>query len=172
MGYQLLTEFFAFPAKFLFLDLGGWQRAARAGFQKKLEVVIFLNRTIKTAEQAVDLTTFRLGCTPVVNLFEQTAEPILLSPNRYEYPIVPDQAYPQGMEVYSVESVSSVNSATNTTTEYLPFHSFNHARGPDERTYWHSTRRPSIVPEDTGTEVCAKPRRSGLSARACRRIKP
>jgi len=39
-----------------------------------MEVVFFLNRTQANLEQGVETGTFRLGCTPVVNLFEQVAE--------------------------------------------------------------------------------------------------
>ena len=45
----------------------------------------------------------------MVNLFEQTAEPIPLTQARYEYRIVPDVANPDGMEVYSVDAVISVD---------------------------------------------------------------
>ena len=38
-------------------------------------MVIFFNQPVQALQQAVDAQTFRLGCTPVINLFEQTAEP-------------------------------------------------------------------------------------------------
>src|SRR5262249_2856611 len=79
LGYGLLTEFFAFPSKFLFLDLGGWARLRKPpGFGGKVEVILFLNRGQANMEQGVNAQTFRLGCTPVINLFEQVAEPIPL----------------------------------------------------------------------------------------------
>src|SRR5581483_4354227 len=106
-GYRLLTEFFAFPNKFLFVDMGGWQRAARNGFQTKAEAVLYLDRSFANLEQAIDTNTFRLGCTPIVNLFEQTAEPINLTQADYEYRVVPDRTQPQGMEIYSIDNVTS-----------------------------------------------------------------
>src|SRR5581483_9391963 len=72
LGYRLLTEFFAFPAKFLFVDVGGFRRVAKERFGRGLEVIFFLRRTEPNLEQGVDAETFRLGCTPVINLFEQT----------------------------------------------------------------------------------------------------
>jgi type VI secretion system protein ImpG len=154
LGYRLLTEFFAFPAKFLFVDLAGWAQARRAGFKTRLEVVVFLNRTAKNVEQAVDVSTFRLGCAPVVNLFEKPAEPITLTPGRYEYPVVPDAAHPLGLEVAAVESVVSLDPATNRTTEYPPFYSFRHGATQEEpQTFWYATRRPSATPDDRGTDV-------------------
>src|SRR5581483_1201410 len=154
LGYRLLTEFFAFPSKFLFVDLGGWKQVCRAGFQRKCEVVIFLNRTLKSLEQGVDASTFRLGCTPVVNLFEQIAEPIALSQTRHEYRVVPNVTAPMGMEVYSVDAVTSTDPVTNRATDYLPFFSFRHGvTQENQQTFWYPSRRASSEPNDRGTEV-------------------
>ena len=154
LGYRLLTEFFAFPAKFLFADVAGFPRVARAGFGPVLEIVFFLRRTQPNLEQGVDAQTFRLGCAPVINLFEQTAEPIRLTQAKYEYPVVPDVAHPGGLEVYAVNAVGSIDGDTGRSTEYQPFYSFNHGRGGDDRqTFWYAVRKPSNRPGDRGTDV-------------------
>jgi type VI secretion system protein ImpG len=152
VGYRLLTEFFAFPSKFWFVDLGGWDRVRRAGFPGRVEVVMFLNQGQASLEQAIDAGTFRLGCTPVVNLFEKTAEPIPLTHARHEYRIVPDVAHPEGYEVYAVDSVTSADPTT--TIEYQPFYSFRHGRAPeDQQTFWYASRRPVTGGEkERGTE--------------------
>jgi type VI secretion system protein ImpG len=64
IGYRLLSEFFAFPYKFHFVDLCGLRRACRAGYEKQLEVVVFVDRTWPKLEQDITAETFRLGCTP------------------------------------------------------------------------------------------------------------
>ena len=94
------------------------------------------------------------GCTPIVNLFEQTAEPIALTQARYEYRLVPDVAQPMGMEVYSVDEVTSADPTIGRTTEYEPFYSFRHGR--DARSSRRSgTPRdePSTQENDRGTDV-------------------
>jgi type VI secretion system protein ImpG len=152
-GYRLLTEFFAYPAKFLFVDLRGLDRACRGGFGKKLEVVLFLARTSPTLEQGIDAGTFRLGCAPLVNLFEQVAEPIPLTQARYEYRIVPDVAQPLGLEVYAIDGVSSADPAA-AVTEYQPFYSFRHGKSrATQQAFWYATRRPSSREGDRGTDV-------------------
>jgi type VI secretion system protein ImpG len=153
-GYRLLTEFFTFPDKFLFVDVRGLQRACRAGYQRRMEVVLFLNRSQANLEQSVDAGTFRLGCTPVVNLFEQTAEPIPLMHTRFEYKVVPDVAHPFGMEVYSIDRVTSADPAAGGTTEYQPFYSFRHGTNRDtQRCFWFASRRPVVNEGGRGTEV-------------------
>jgi type VI secretion system protein ImpG len=151
-GYRLLTEFFAFPAKFLFLDLRGFGRARRANFGGGAEVVFYLNRTVTSLEQGVEARTFRLGCTPIINLFAQVAEPIALTHARYEYRVVPDVAHPQGMEVYSIDGVTGAD--LGATTEYRPFYSFRHVTaGEVPHAFWYASRRPSSAKGDRGTEV-------------------
>jgi type VI secretion system protein ImpG len=153
-GYRLLTEFFAFPTKFLFLDLAGFDKVREAGFQKMMEVVIYLDRSQASLEAAVEATTFRLGCTPVVNLFEQTAEPRPVTQTRPEYLVVPDVAAPLGLEVYSVDSVSSVDPTKGAAVEYQPFYSFRHGGGRDaDRAFWYAERRPATGENDHGTNV-------------------
>src|SRR5262249_47877876 len=142
-GYCLLTELFTFPSKFHFLDLGGFRRLRQAGYEKQVEVVIFFNRPAGGLRQAVDAQTFRLGCTPVVNLFEQTAEPINATQLRYEYRVVPDVARPMSTEVYSVDAVSSVDPVTASVTDYQPFYSFRHGASREAQpTFWCASRRP------------------------------
>jgi type VI secretion system protein ImpG len=152
-GYGLLTEFFAFPQKFLFVDVGGFGQAKQAGARKKVEVVLFLDRTVKSLEQGVDASTFRLGCTPVINLFEQTAEPIALTQARSEYRVVPDVHHPLGLEVYAVEEVTSADPTAGKATKYQPFYSFRHGTSQPGQTFWYSTRRPSMQEGDRGTDV-------------------
>ncbi len=153
-GYCLLTELFTFPSKFHFLDLGGFQQLRRAGYEKQAEVVIFLNQPVGSLQQAVDAQTFRLGCAPIINLFEQTAEPVDVSQLRYEYRIVPDVARPQSTEVYSIDSVTSIDPATSQMTEYHPFYSFRHGVSRDtQHTFWCATRRSAPEENDRGTDM-------------------
>jgi type VI secretion system protein ImpG len=152
-GYRLITEFFAFSAKFWFLDLGGWRRARASHFFRRAEVILFLDQSVPDLEQAVDPGTFRLGCAPIVNLFEQQiSEPILLNRARYDYPIVPDYAHARGLEVYSVDSVTSDDPSTGLATEYQPFYSFRHGGAPS-RSFWYASRRPLVGSDNRATEV-------------------
>ena len=69
-------------------------------------------------EVGVAAKTFKLGCAPIINLFAQTAEPILLDQRKFEYQIVPDIRRPNATEVYSVDQVVSVNPQTQELSEF------------------------------------------------------
>jgi type VI secretion system protein ImpG len=153
-GYRLLTEYFAFPEKFLFFDVEGLDAAARAGgFGERFEILIHL-RDVAPPNAPVGAQNFRLGCTPAVNLFRHLAEPILLTGKRHEYRVVPDVRRQTATEVYSVDAVSAHDPRQQQAREFQPFYSLRHSYDREAgRTFWYATRRPSQLPEDPGTEV-------------------
>lgn len=153
LGYRLMQEYFSFPDKFLFFDLTGLDRAVRAKFGEQLEIYILVNR-LPRFDQPVTRETFRLGCSPVVNLFSQTAEPLRLSHAQTEYQVFPDIRRQHSTEVYSVDSVISTAPGSEETVEFEPFYSFKHALEREtEQAFWYASRRPSAKKGDNGTEV-------------------
>ena len=71
---------------------------------ESVDLLFFLKvppRTVFTVQPE----NFRLGCTPVVNLFPQIAEPIALNQTKAEYRVVPDVHRPMATEVYSIDYV-------------------------------------------------------------------
>jgi type VI secretion system protein ImpG len=155
-GYRLLSEFFTFPQKFLFFDLAGLSPKLLSRIGNQLEVYFYLKETNPDLEQNVSADTFRLGCTPVVNLYSQRAEPIQLTHTDFEYRVVPDARRPLAHEVYAVERVVA-SSPAGEEVEYQPFFSVKHAAEErDAPTFWYAARRPAERVEgqvDLGTEV-------------------
>ncbi|MEP6946609.1 MAG: type VI secretion system baseplate subunit TssF, partial [Acidobacteriota bacterium] len=88
-GYRLLSEYFAFPYKFLFFDLEGLDEPIRKKFGSHFDVLIHL-RDITPPIAPITNETFRLGCTPIINLFSKLSDPIYLSQQKYEYQVLPD----------------------------------------------------------------------------------
>src|SRR5204862_367227 len=106
-AYRLLSEYFAFPSKFHFVDLTGIPPARLEGFKDKLEIFIYLRNGSRELEQSVDTDTFALGCAPIVNLFRRRAEPIQLTHSTSEYHVVPDARALLANEIWSIDSVTA-----------------------------------------------------------------
>jgi len=71
-------------------DLSLWPRPVSAMRPRSLPVFSFERaERQQVLELGVNERTFRLGCTPAINLFPQPCEPILLSQTRHDYTIVP-----------------------------------------------------------------------------------
>jgi type VI secretion system protein ImpG len=161
-GYRLLQEYFCFPQKFLFFDLTDLDQKSMEGFGDRIEILILLNAIDQDdrallLESALHGDTFQLGCTPAINLFEHTAEPIRLSQLKTEYEIVPDVNAPLGLEVYSIDRVISLTPNAVDTKEYRALYSLQHERGElskkGSESFWFSTRRPSGRGTDPGSDV-------------------
>ena len=158
-GHRLLMEYFAFPEKFFFIDIAGLEAVAEAGFKDAIEIIFLISEVegdgrVQRLELELSKKTFRLGCSPVVNLFPQVAEPIQLNQRKYEYAVTPDVRRPYSMEVYSIDEVGAINSSNQKIMTYEPFYSLRHsARKEDRPCFWLARRRPSTRPNDDGTEV-------------------
>jgi type VI secretion system protein ImpG len=156
MGYRLLTEFFVFPEKFMFIELCGLAGKISGRAAAKLEFYIYLESSDVELEHYVSEQSFLLGCTPVVNLFKHRADPIRLDQTQMEYQIVPDARRPKGYEVYSVDNVTA-STPLGDPVEYRPLYGLDHAHQESEsHAYWIAARRHaklSAFERDDGTDV-------------------
>jgi type VI secretion system protein ImpG len=152
-GHRLLQEYFTLPEKFLFFDISGLEELARGGFGTEVDIVLLFSRFERPERQqvlelGVNDRTFRLGCTPAVNLFEKAAEPILLSHTRAAYSVVPDSRQAEVMEVYSIDEVAATNPRMRETKILEPIHSYRYeTRSETGKAYWSSTRKMNQMGE-------------------------
>jgi type VI secretion system protein ImpG len=165
-GYMLLLEYFAFPKQYFFFDLLLDQsHPERRGITNTLrdflsteevdsfEVLLLLNTRPKE-NLFVDETTFSLGCTPIINLFPKTTEPIRLDHRSFEYPLVPDKRRERTTEIHSILSVSASANNSDTTQRIEPFYSYNHRlESTDHKAFWHARRVPAQRKDVNGTEL-------------------
>jgi len=96
----------------------------------------------------------RLGATPVVNLFPQTSDPILLDQHRSEYLLVPDARRREAVNVFSVDDVVAVSPGSAEPLHLSPLYSLKHGSGSGQSgLYWYARRRPAGWRYDEGTDV-------------------
>ena len=157
-GYQLLQEYFAFPEKYLFVDLKGLETAL-GEFKDRAELIFLfapfeLTERKQALETGISAKTFQLNCVPAVNLFEQTAEPILLTHRHFEYPIIPDIRRPNAIEIFSIDDVVSIRPDTQEPVHFEPLYSYRHgSQDAHGKTFWMASRRSSGHRDDEGTEM-------------------
>lgn len=156
-GYRLLQEYFAFPQKFLFYDLSGFDRVRRAGFGNAVEILILFSPFERAERQSaleasIHKDTLRLGCTPIINLFDQTSEPILLNQRIHEYLVVPDARRRRSTETFSIDEVLGVKPRASGAIRYAPLYSFLHDQTSGQ-AFWFATRRYCGWRSDSATDM-------------------
>lgn len=156
MGYRLLTEYFTFPEKFMFIDITGLADKITDNMANQMDVYIYLDSSDVELEHNIDESTFMLGCSPVVNLFPHQADPIKLDHTRLEYQVIADARRPVGYEVYSIDKVTA-STSSGKNTEYLPFYGVRHEhQDTDNHAFWFASRRPAkhgYYQRDDGSDV-------------------
>jgi type VI secretion system protein ImpG len=158
-AYRLLQEYFAFPEKYLFFELGGLEALREAGMGSAIEIIVPIGQFERAEwrpmlESGVTGSTFRLGCTPIVNLFSQVAEPLLLTQRRHEYMLVPDAHRRVTTEVFSIDDVVAASPESGETQQFEPLYSHRHAAANGTTAaYWHAKRRFSSWRSDVGTDM-------------------
>lgn len=154
-GYRLLTEYFAFPEKFLFIDLD-LDKDLLDRFEHCLNVYFYLDTFEVTLATQVSRDSFSLNCTPVVNLFSQQADPVRIDHTQLEYPVIVDARRPRDYEVFSVDRVTAIT-GSGAGVECLPFYGTGyHDRNADTPPYWRLQRRCAKLnnlERDDGTDV-------------------
>tara|TARA_R110000868_G_scaffold158036_4_gene385844 strand:+ start:986 stop:2803 length:1818 start_codon:yes stop_codon:yes gene_type:complete len=153
LGYRLLTEFFTFPEKFLFLDLVDLPADKMAKLDGTVELYLYLTTYDRDLEQHVDADNFAMGCTPMVNLFKHRAEPLTVKHTEPEYHIIADVQRPMAYEIYRINNVTAIYN-NGKQQEFAPFYGVKHNKKLSQ--HWYATRQPAKPREgelDNGTEM-------------------
>jgi type VI secretion system protein ImpG len=158
-GYRLLHEYFTFPEKFFFIELNGLEQIAN--FNGDKFEILFLISSFERPERrsqletGISAKTFRLGCSPAINLYPQTAEPILVDQTKYEYPVIPDVRRRFASEIITIDRVVCTHPKTREVRDFEPFYSHRHALsgGDKGERFWHATRRSSGVRDEDRTDM-------------------
>ena len=153
-GHRLLTEYFAFPEKFLYVDLLGLDARSSAQEGDKVEVFVYLSRTLADLERTVTADNFGLFCTPAINLFPQRCEAIHLDGSLSEWPVIADSRRPTALEVYAIEQVRE-SQADGSRRAVLPFYRIGRNEADEAETAPYNfvaLRRPAPLPL-TGTQT-------------------
>jgi len=149
-AYNLLQEYFSFPAKFLFFDLKGL--AGRLG-QGGGFTIKFAFKSAAKVLASVNKNTFKMGCVPIINLFPKTSEPITFERRDHEYLLVPDHHKETSHEIHAIEAViASDPEAEQPQTVSNLFAAERFTDGGQEM-YWTTRREQSLRPGMSGSDV-------------------
>ncbi len=154
-GYRLLHEYFALPGRFSFVELRSLGPAVRRSVGGELELVYLLDACDRSLAGAVEASHLRLFCTPAVNLFPRSADPIPLTERTTEHHVVPDRSRPIDFEVHSVERVVGRGAGAEAVRRFLPFYA-PREEAPGEGEAYFTVHREPRVPPSNGRPTAAR----------------
>lgn len=116
-GYRRLQEYFINKYKFLFVKLSGLNK--NQPLPKAFKLRFTLNQN--TEGMQVNIGSFKLFCSPAINLFDTTAEPIPLDHKQSDLTLKPIRNVNSQFTVYSVLDVQGQNRRSSEKTKYIDF---------------------------------------------------
>jgi len=150
-AYQFIQEYFHFPEKYLFFSI---DHLSTEGAEEDIEVLIGIEDPSIVGKITLHPHNFLMGCTPMVNLFPRTTDPIRLDHRRTEYRLMPDQRRDRTTEIYRINRVLATAEDQPEPVEISPYFSFNHESGRSgQNAFWLSRRTESIQKDIPGTEI-------------------
>lgn len=105
-GYRVLTEYFACPERFLFVNFRNLGKAF-AKSDDECEIIILFKRSTPVLDGSVSTSNFRLFSTPAINLFEKQLGRVAVKPHEHEHLLMPDRTRPLDFEVWRVLEMSA-----------------------------------------------------------------
>ena len=145
-GYRLLHEYFSFPQRFLFVEIGGLEEAVQRCEGTELDIIVLASARYAALEGAIDQDNFQLFCAPAVNLFPRRADRIHLKRGVHDFQVVPDRTRPLDFEVYRVEGITGYGAGNEAAQEFLPFYRMDARRSRlSQRAFFTVNRMPRVV---------------------------
>ncbi len=145
-GYRLLQEYFAFPARYRFFEIGHLKRALAKCDADEVELVLLFGRADPSLDRVVDASNLALYCTPAINLFQRRADRIHVVDNTHEYHVVPDRTRPLDFEVYQVTGVVGHGEGADSQQEFRPFYAAQSLDANRQQGAYYTTRRERRLP--------------------------
>lgn len=145
-GYRLLQEYFAFPDRYLFVELTGLGPAVRRCQGDQLELLVLLDEHDQSLEDAFDASLFALFCSPAVNLTVKRCDRIHITDRSDELHVVPDRTRPMDYEVHSILEVTGFGSRVDPEQQFQPFYApYEWLSGREHRAFYTVHREPRVL---------------------------
>jgi type VI secretion system protein ImpG len=147
-GYRLLQEYFCLPHKFAFFEVTGLEQLPFDRLGERFAILLSFKDGLPTGTR-VSKENIRLFCTPVVNLFPHTSDPIKPDVTKHEYLARP-AGPPDAFEIYSIDRVTGIARRTSRRVDIPSFFSFNHELDRDAidaAIFYQPHLRPATIGE-------------------------
>ncbi|MAI73962.1 MAG: type VI secretion system baseplate subunit TssF [Rhodopirellula sp.] len=145
-GYRLLQEYFAFPQRYMFVELDGLQPILSQCDSNKIELIVLLGGSDPLLANRVDASHFSLFSCPAVNLFPKRADRIHLNKHHPEHHVVVDRTRPMDFEVYQISKVTGHGTTAVEERQFSPFYQITDEAMADEtQAYFAVHREPRVL---------------------------
>ncbi len=140
LGYRLLTEYFAYPDKFLYVDILNINQFIPEEALNAVNIHLFFNEYHPDLEKIIDDNALKLNCGPAINLYTMEGEPIKFDQKQREYHVIADASYHHAnLEIYTIEAIRANH--IHDKIDCAPYFGRVHHQKQSNFIYWHQQRK-------------------------------
>jgi type VI secretion system protein ImpG len=154
-GYRILQEYFAFPERYLFVELSKLADLIKDCESDEIELFVLLDRSDGQLINVLDKSHLALFSVPAINLFPKRADRIRIDHLQPEYHLLVDRSRPRDFEVCAIEQITGFAEGRNREQTFLPFYGSQTAFQSGAETAFYTIRRQKRV-------LSSKQRREGV----------
>ncbi|MHC4474375.1 MAG: type VI secretion system baseplate subunit TssF [Planctomycetota bacterium] len=151
-GYRLLQEYFAFPQRFMFVEIADLADSIKNCDEDQLDIIVLFSEQNAELEGVVKADNFGLFCTPAINLFEKRLDRISVSDKFFEFHVVPDRTRPLDFEVYKITNVTGYGASAEKQQEFFPFYLARDLADSGQGGYYVVNRVPRSSSQTPGSQ--------------------
>lgn len=122
-GFSLILDYFCFREKYFFVSISGLNKITWPPNTKQFIIEIKCKNDF-AMDYAISEKNILLNCVPAVNLYPSTSEPIQINHQRTEYPLIVDATSRKGLQLFSVDSVSGIETKSGKQYQYESLYDF------------------------------------------------
>lgn len=140
-GFDFLRDYFVFPRRFLGLRLRGLGKYLDEIRTPVFELILTFRDHNPRLASVIDKDSFGLYCATAINLFEKTADRILLKKNDHEYQVVPERSRYLDFEPHQVLGVEAHLAGRSQKVKVYPLYSSPEDQTSADTALFYSIRR-------------------------------
>ncbi len=144
-GYRLLREYFAFPDRFLFLEVGGLQEAFAQQPLDTVDLILCMRHAEPALERTPLKDCLRLNCVPAINLFPKRTDRVNVSRTQADFRVVVDRMRPLDYEIVRIEDVLGYSSKAVPPRPFRPFYQVMESDNRQLGAYYVAHRAPRAL---------------------------
>lgn len=148
-GYRMLQEYFTLPQKFAFFDVTGLERLPTDRLGDRFAILLQFKDSLPTGTR-VAKENLKLFCSPIVNLFSHSTDPLKPDSTKFEYLARPSGNNPEAYEIYSIDRVTGIARRTSQRVDIPSFYGFDHELSSDaskNAVFYQPHIRPATIGE-------------------------
>lgn len=140
-GFDLLREFFVFPAKFMGFRLSGLLSTLSGINTNRIEIIFAFDQADPKLISVVRAETFTLYAAPAINLFEMNTARVVVKKGEHEHHVVTDRSRHLDFEAHRIMKVYAHYAGRSERTEVYPLYAAPPRDLSEKDTIFYSVRR-------------------------------